>query len=408
MSTAHSPAPLNGIRVIDFTRHMAGPYCTVFLADYGADVIKIEPLPEGDASRTTGEFVSGMVSATYLMWNRGKRSVALDMRNPESLPIIHRLVKDADVLVENFKPGVADKIGVGYDDISAINPRLIYVSISAFGNGSLAEYPGTDPVVQAMSGVMSVTGERGGPPVLVGVPMADFTAAMAGAQAVMLGLLARTQTGRGQQIEVSMLHVMMSALTTRLATYWATGQEPARNGGAHSVVMPYQVWQTEDGYVVAGVWNGGNVIWPLFCEAVELADLAQRAEYATNADRLAHREELAGILQRQFATKPTAYWEERFRSRKVLFSRVYTFPELLNHPAVREAGIVSSVTHPLLGTSPQLTPPIIMSDTPGSLGRHPPLLGEHTREILLEAGFDTAHIDRLFTLKVAAEPLDPS
>jgi crotonobetainyl-CoA:carnitine CoA-transferase CaiB-like acyl-CoA transferase len=404
MSTEQSPAPLHGIKVIDFTRHMAGPYATVFLADYGADVIKVEPLPDGDASRMTGELIGGKVSAPYLMWNRGKRSVALDMRNPESLSIIHRLVKDADVLVENFKPGVADKIGIGYDDLSAMNPRLIYVSISAFGTGSLAEYPGTDPVVQAMSGVMSVTGERNGPPILVGVPIADFTAAMAGAQAVMLGLLARTQTGRGQRIDVSMLHVMMTALTTRLATYWATGQEPVRNGGAHTVVMPYQVWQTTDGHIVAGVWNGGNVMWPRFCEAVELPELAEKTQYATNADRLVHRAELAGILQAQFITKATAYWEERFRSRKVLFSRVYDFPELLSHPAVREAGIVSGVPHPLLGMSPQLTPPILMSDTPGGLGRHPPLLGEHPREILREAGFDSADVDRLIAARIAAEP----
>jgi crotonobetainyl-CoA:carnitine CoA-transferase CaiB-like acyl-CoA transferase len=404
MSTEQSPAPLRGIKVIDFTRHMAGPYATVFLADYGADVIKIEPLPDGDASRVTGELVGGKVSAPYLMWNRGKRSLALDMRNPESLPIIHRLVKDADVLVENFKPGVADKIGIGYESLSAMNPRLIYVSISAFGNGSLAEYPGTDPVVQAMSGVMAVTGESDGPPILVGVPIADFTAAMAGAQAVMLGLLARTQTARGQRIDVSMLHVMMTALTTRLATYWATGREPVRNGGAHTVVMPYQVWQTTDGHIVAGVWSGGNVMWPRFCEAVELPELADKPQYATNADRLVHRAELAGILQAQFITKATAYWEERFRSRKVLFSRVYNLPELLSHPAVKEAGIVSGVRHPLLGTSPQLTPPVIMSDTPGGLGRHPPLLGEHTREILREAGFDSAHVDRLIAAKIAAEP----
>jgi crotonobetainyl-CoA:carnitine CoA-transferase CaiB-like acyl-CoA transferase len=408
MSTAQSPAPLHGIKVIDFTRHMAGPYATVFLADYGADVIKVEPVPNGDASRMTGEFVRGQVSATYLMWNRGKRSVALNMRDPQSLPIIQRLVKDADVVIENFKPGVADKIGIGYDSLSAINSRLIYVSVSAFGNGSLAEYPGTDPVVQAMSGVMSVTGESGGPPILVGVPMADFTAAMAGAQAVMLGLLARSQTGRGQRIDVSMLHVMMTALTTRLATYWATGQEPVRNGGAHTVVMPYQVWQTADGHVVAGVWNGGNVMWPLFCEAVELPELVQKTQYATNADRLAHREDLAAILQAQFATQPTAYWEQRFRARKVLFSRIYNFPELLSHPAVKEAGIVSGVPHPLLGTLPQVTPPIIMSDTPGGLGRHPPLLGEHTREVLLEAGFESAEVDRLIARKIAAEPREPS
>lgn len=396
-------APLAGVRILDFTRHMSGPYATVFLADYGADVIKIESLPHGDASRSTGELVDGQISAAYLMWNRGKRSLALDLRNPEAISIVRQLVETADVVIENYKPGVADKVGIGYEALSALNPRLLYVSISAFGPGPLAPFPGTDPVVQAMSGIMSVTGESGGAPVLVGVPVADFTAAMMGAQAVMLGLLARNRTGRGQRIEISMLHAMLSSLTTRLATYWATDKDPVRNGGAHSVVMPYQVWQTSDGYVVAGVWNGGNIMWPLFCEAIEMPELANRAEYSTNAGRLDKKSELEALIQPRLITQPTSYWEERFRTRNVLFSPVYGFREILNHPHVEQAGIVSSVPHPRLGSVPQLTPPIILSETPGGLGRHPPELGEHTREILEEAGLSTAAIDLLIATHIAAE-----
>lgn len=387
--------PLDGVRVLDFTRHMAGPYATVLLADYGADVIKIESTPGGDASRTTGELVDGKVSAPFLMWNRGKRSLALDMRKPRGKEIVRRLAETADVVFENYKPGTAGRMGIGYDDLKEANPGLIYISLSAFGRGPLEPYPGTDPVVQAMSGVMSVTGERGGPPILVGVPMADFTAAMVGAQAVMLGLIARGKTGKGQYIEVSMLHALMSALTTRLATYWATGLEPGRNGGAHSLVMPYQVWQTADGYMVAGVWNGGNVMWPKFCEAAGLPELADNPLYATNPDRLAHREELAEILQPQFLTQPTAVWEERFRRLQVLFSPIYTFGELLNHPHVRQAGILGSLHHPLLGDIPQLTPAISLSDTPGGLNRHPPLLGEHTRDVLGEAGYSADEIEHM-------------
>lgn len=393
--------PLDGIRILDFTRHMAGPYATVFLADYGADVIKIESTPDGDASRTTGELVDGKVSAPFLMWNRGKRSLALDLRRPESREIVRRLATTADVLFENYKPGTAERMGIGYNDLKDLNPGLIYISLSAFGRGPLEPFPGTDPVVQAMSGVMSVTGEAGGPPILVGVPMADFTAAMTGAQAVMLGLIARGKTGRGQLIEVSMLHALMTSLTTRLATYWATGREPARNGGAHSLVMPYQVWETSDGYVVAGVWNGGNVMWPRFCEAVGLPDLGKNPKYAENPDRLAHRAELRAILQEKFVTESTKFWEERFRSLQVLFSPVYTFGELLNHPHVRQAGIVSSLHHPLLGNIPQLQPAVSMTDTPGSLGRHPPLLGEHTREVLEEAGYSGTQVDELLANRVA-------
>ena len=387
--------PLDGVRVLDFTRHMAGPYATVLLADYGADVIKIESTPDGDASRTTGELVDGKVSAPFLMWNRGKRSLALDMRKPRGREVVRRLAEAADVVIENYKPGTVERMGIGYDDLKDANPGLIYISLSAFGRGPLEPYPGTDPVVQAMSGVMSVTGEKGGPPILVGVPMADFTAAMAGAQAVMLGLIARGKTGRGQRIEVSMLHALMSSLTTRLATYWATGQEPARNGGAHSLVMPYQVWQTSDGYMVAGVWNGGNLMWPKFCEAAALPGLAQDPLYATNADRLARRDELANILTPQFLTQTTAFWEERFRKLQVLFSPIYTFGELLNHPHVQQAGIVGSVHHPLLGNIPQLTPAISLSDTPGGLNRHPPLLGEHTRDVLTEAGYSADEIEQM-------------
>nr|WP_281367410.1 CoA transferase [Sphingomonas chungangi] len=388
---------MDGVRILDFTRHMSGPYATVFMADYGADVIKIEGLPDGDASRTTGELVQGKVSAPYLMWNRGKRSLAIDMRSPRGIEIIRKLVETADVLVENYKPGVADKIGIGYEAMRQINPGLIYVSISAFGRGPLEPFPGTDPVVQAMSGIMSVTGEEDGGPVLVGVPMADFTAAMIGVQAVTLGLLARAKTGEGQLIEISMLHAMLTSLTTRLATHWATGQEPRRNGGAHSVVMPYQVWRTSDGFVVAGVWNGGNVMWPRFCEAVEMPELGERPEFATNSDRLEAHRELSEILQARFIQHPTAYWERRFRERQVLFSPVYTFSEILDHPHIQQAGVIQQLDHPLLGATPQITPPAVLHGTPGRLDRHAPLLGEHSREILTEAAFGNDEIDRLLS-----------
>jgi crotonobetainyl-CoA:carnitine CoA-transferase CaiB-like acyl-CoA transferase len=404
MSHFEQSAPLSGIKIIDLTRHMAGPYATVSLADYGADVIKIETLPGGDASRDTGELIDGKVSAPYLMWNRGKRSIAVDMRKEGGRDIVRRLAERADVLIENYRPGVTRKMGIGYEEMAKLNARLIYVSISAFGDGSLAAFPGTDPVVQAMSGVMSVTGERDGPPLLVGVPIADFAAAMAAFQAVLLGLLARSRTGKGQLVEISMLHVMMTALTTRLATYWATGRDPTRNGGAHTVVMPYQVWQSADGFVVAGVWSGANTMWPLFCEALEMPELAASPRYQTNSQRLDNREELEKIIQAKFLTKPTLHWEERFRSRSVLFSPVYTFRDLFEHPAVKEAGIVSGVAHPQIGFSPQLTPPIRLSDTPGGLGRHPPMLGEHSREILREAGFDSEEIQHFLASEIVAEP----
>lgn len=385
--------PLEGIRVLDFSRHMAGPYAGAILADYGADVIKIESMPYGDPARWTGSKLNGKVSGPFSIWNRGKRSMVLDMRKKEALEAVYRLAETADVVLENYKPGVVDKIGIGYEQLKKINPKLIYVSVSAFGRGPLEPFPGTDPVVQAMSGVMSVTGERGGAPVLVGVPIADFTGAMCCSQAVMLGLLARQKTGRGQLIEVSMLHALMSSLTTRLGNYWATGKDPERFGASHSVVMPYQAWQTSDGYVVAGIWNGANDTWPTFCQAVGLPELAQNPHYAGYAERLERRDELAAILQAEFIKQPTAYWEARFNELQVLFGPVYSFGEILAHPHVKQAGIVSSIQHPEAGEIPALTPAISLSETPGGIGRHPPLLGEHTREILAEAGYSAAEID---------------
>lgn len=390
MTDGTTVRPLDGVRVLDFTRHMSGPYGTSFLADYGADVIKVESTPHGEPARGTGmkfEGPRGEVAATYLMWNRGKRSLALDLRTPEAIEAVRRLVAEADVLVENYRPGVAENIGIGYDDLAALNPRLIYISLSAFGRGPLEPFPGTDPVVQAVSGVMSVTGERDGGPLLVGIPIADFTGAMMVAQAAMLGLLAREKTGEGQKVELSMLYGLISALTTRLATYWATDVEPKRNGGAHSVVVPYQVFESADGYVVAGVWNGGNAKWPPFCEALEIPEVGLDPRYATNELRMENKDELVKILEAAFRTKPTSYWAPRFEERAVLFGPVNTFSDILGHPHVQQSGLVATVEHPLLGEIPQLSPVIGLQKTPGSVNPPAPGLGQDSVDVLRLAGY---------------------
>ena len=395
--------PLEGIRVLDFTRQMAGPYATVFLSDYGADVIKVESVPNGDGSRTTGVSRVGDQSGLFLMWNRGKRSLALDMRSPEALAAVHRLAREVDIVIENYRPGVADDIGIGYDELSALNPGLIYVSVSAFGEGILGPYPGTDPVVEAMSGVMSVTGEPDGGPNLVGVPMADFTGAMIASQAVLLGLLARQKTGKGQKIDVSMLYGMLSSLTTRLATYWSTGEEQTRHGSAHSVVAPYQAFQTSDGYAVAGVWGAGDG-WRLFCEAIDMPELAHDERYLTNEQRVAARKELTSMLKEVFLGRTTAEWQEAFNKHRALFGPVHTIGEALAHPHVVDAGLVQTVQHPTAGEIPQLGPVIFLRETPGRIAGPPPLLGQHTREVLEELGYDTAEIDDLVESGKAGTP----
>jgi crotonobetainyl-CoA:carnitine CoA-transferase CaiB-like acyl-CoA transferase len=399
--------PLDGIRVLDLTRHMAGPYATQMLSDYGAEVIKVESMPYGDPSRRTGTSFVGDESGLFLIWNRGKRSFAVDMRKPEGLGAVQRLAATADVLIENYRPRVADEIGLGYDQLSLENPGLIYVSLSAFGStGPWAGDPGTDPVVQAMSGVMSVTGESDGEPLLIGVPVADFTGAMVATQA-MLGLFAREKTGRGQRAEVSMLHALMSSLTTRLASHWFGGETPGRHGNQHSVVAPYQAFATADGYAVAGVWGAGEA-WPRFCEAVGRPDLVDHPDFAANVDRVTNRERLNAILKPIFLQRTTAEWRARFQEAKALFGPILSIPEAVEHEQARATGVVTSIEHDTLGTIPSMSPVIGLSDTPGEIAGPPPLLGQDTAEILRELGYEPDEVQRMVAggAALVAEP-DP-
>jgi crotonobetainyl-CoA:carnitine CoA-transferase CaiB-like acyl-CoA transferase len=399
--------PLDGVRVLDLTRHMAGPYATQMLSDYGADVIKVESVPHGDPSRRTGTAFSEDESGLFLIWNRGKRSLAVDMRRPEGLEVVRRLASEVDVLIENYRPGVADKIGLGYEELAGANPRLIYLSVSAFGaEGPWAADPGTDPVIQAMSGVMSVTGESDGGPLLVGVPIADFAGAMTAVQAVTLALLARERTGRGQKVEISMLYALIAALTTRLASHWFGGEIPARHGSEHSVVAPYQAFRTADGHAVAGVWGAGDA-WPRFCEAIDRMDLMEREEYATNEARVANREELTALLSDVFAQRTTEEWRERFHDARALFGPILDIQQAVTQEQVRAGGLVTAVEHPTLGEIPQLRPVIEFGDTPGGIAAPPPLLGEHSAEVLSELGYPPADVERLLADGVVLAPAAP-
>jgi crotonobetainyl-CoA:carnitine CoA-transferase CaiB-like acyl-CoA transferase len=394
---------LDGLRVVDFSRILAGPYATMVLSDHGADVIKVEGAPTGDVARVSGTaFIDGE-SGLFLIWNRGKRSIALDLRRPESKPIIDTLIDSADVLVENFRPGVAEEIGIGFDSVSERNPGLIYCSISAFGpNGPLADRPGTDSLIQAMSGLMALTGEPNRKPVLAGIPVADVIGALFGVQGILLALESRRRTGVGQKVDVSLLAGMLAALNTPLASYWATGLDPQRAGASHPAVAPYQIYDTADGHAMLGAWTDAQ--WPPLCRVLGREDLVDDPLYATNQLRVANREALNAIFEPMIAVRTSSDWETTFAAEGVMFAPILPVSQILVHPQVEALGLVQSVEHPIVGTMPQIGPPIQMSKTPGAITTAPPLLGEHGIEVLRELNYSDTEIGQLIETGVLLTP----
>jgi crotonobetainyl-CoA:carnitine CoA-transferase CaiB-like acyl-CoA transferase len=391
VSSVHGVRPVDGLRIIDMSRHMAGPYAAAMLTDYGASVIKVESAPHGDPSRRTGVHSVGDESAMYLAWNRGKRSISVDLHTPEGLEIVRRLAKTSDVLLENYRPGVAEEIGLDYESLVKDNPRLIYCSVTGFGPiGPLATYPATDPIIQAMSGVMSATGPAGGEPMFCGIPIADYVGSLFAVQGILYAVLAREKTGRGQKVDVSLLMGLMSGLSTRLASYWATGKEPERFGSAHSVSVPYQAFETADGYAVAGVFGPGD--WPKLCNAIERSDLIDDPRFVTNQSRYDNRHVLSPILESVFRTRPTSEWAARLKKSGNVFGPIQNFTELFANPQVEAMGVLQKVSHTTLGELPQLGPAISMSDTPGWIGAGPPILGEHSEDVLVELGYEKDEI----------------
>ena len=379
MPSPNHPGPLAGLRVLDFTHWLAGPYCTNMLSDLGAEVIKVEP-PQGDPVRSTGSLKVAGESALFLTYNHGKRSVVLDLRDSRDLDVALRLAEGVDAVVENFRPGTADRLGIGYQALSSRNPRLVYCSISAFGEeGPYRDRPGMDPIVQGMAGVMSVTGEQGGPPLLAGLPVADVMGALLAAQGILAALLEREHSGQGQRVSISLFDGVVFSLSTRVAAYWFGGQVPRAYGSAHSEIVPYQAFPTADGWIVAGAQ--GDAQWPAFCQALGLPALASDPRYATNALRVKNRAELTEILNQAFRRRPSAGWLELFAGQKLLCGPVWTVKDALESDIAREHGVVQTTAHPVCGPVPVLVTPIPFSRTPVQVQGPPPVLGEHTREV---------------------------
>jgi crotonobetainyl-CoA:carnitine CoA-transferase CaiB-like acyl-CoA transferase len=387
--------PLAGIRVVDLTRILAGPYCTMALADAGADVIKIEEPTRGDDTRGWGPpFVEGE-STYFLSVNRGKRSLTLDLKHDEGRRILRRLLDDADVLAENFRPGTLDRLGFSYEAVRARNPRLVYASVSGYGpDGPWGGKPGYDAVAQGEGGIMSITGFPDGPPTRVGASVADVLAGMTAFQGILLALVRRQRTGEGAQVDASLLESVLAPLSYHASAYLLAGEVPARLGNRHPSLAPYETFEAADGHVIVGV--GNDALWRAFCAAAGLADLAADPRYATNADRVRNYPALRGRIAPVLRARRVEEWLALLEGAGVPCGRVRTVAEALESEQVRARGLLLEVAHPRIGAGRYLGSPIHLSGAGRGSRRPPPLLGEHTQEVLAERlGLSPAEVEEL-------------
>ncbi len=375
------PLPLSGIRVLDLTRILAGPTCTMILGDQGAEVIKVERPGGGDDTRTWGPPFAGGESAYFLCCNRNKRSLAVDLADPEGAAMVRELADKADVLVENFRPGLTERFGLDYAALRERNPGLVYASITAYGqDGPYADRPGYDMVLSAVGGLMHVTGERDGPPCKVGVAITDVLTGVHAAQAITAALLAKMRTGRGRHLDLSLLDVQAAGLANLASNYLVAGKEATRWGTAHESIVPYQVFDTADRPIALAVTNAKQ--WRAFCRAVACEDWLEDPRFASNADRVAHREELLPLIQARFADRGCAEWVEFLVAAAVPCGPVNDLQGLFTDPQLLYRGMVLETPHATIGTL-RMTGFPQQADAPHcELRLPPPRLGEHTDELL--------------------------
>ena len=393
------PGSLSGITVVDFTRVLSGPYCTMVLADHGARVLKLEHPVRGDDTRHWGPPFIGAESAYFLSINRNKESVTLDFKHPDGRAILEHLLARADVVVENFRPGTLDAAGFGAADVLSRHPRIVYCSISGYGQtGPRSEEPGYDAVMQAEGGLMSITGETDGPPLRLGVAITDIVSGLFAAQGVMSALIAREKTGRGQQVDIGMLDATAALLTYQAGNYFATGQVPARMGNRHPTIVPYESFRASDGdFVIAG---GNDEIWRRLCQAIGRPQLADDPRYRTNADRAAHYDDVKSELERALQTRTREEWVRELTAAGVPCGSVREISEVLSDPQIEAREMVREVAHSSIGTARVINSPVKMSETPTSVRIGPPMLGQHTAGVLRELGYDDARIDALRKARV--------
>ena len=395
MTEPSRPLPLAGVRVLDITQVMAGPYAAMLLGDLGADVIKVEPPGTGDQTRGSMGFrMKGADSLGFLNMNRNKRSITLDLKTEAGQQVVKELARDADILLENYRPGALRRLGLGYEVLGDINPRLVYTSISGFGQtGPWANRPGFDLMAQAMSGIMSVTGYPDSPPVKAGVPVADIGCALFAVYATLAAYIGAKNTGQGQYIDAALFDTALAFSIWDTCDWWGTGKPPQPLGTSNKMTAPYQAMACADGYFVMGANN--QKLWVQLCMLLGREELLADARFSTIAQRLAHRAELQEELERTFRTRGKDHWVETLLANGIPAGPILSYPEAFGSEHAQVRGMRMEIDHPVEGKVPNIGFAVKLSGTPQQVRRHPPLLGEHTEEVLAEIGITGAGLARL-------------